>query len=266
VSWPLVDILLALPAYALVLFRLGGLALTAPLFSSRVVPGRVRVALTMVVAAMIFPMVSKQAPADIRLSAVVTGAVTELMIGATIGLALSVLLMGAQVGGLMIGRQAGLMLAQAFDPTSDMQGTVVGQLYTIVLTLLFLLLGGHRAMMAALLDTFDAVPLLSCRFDESFILVLVEMLTAAFVMGIRVAGPVLIALFLLGISLGFLSRTMPQFNILTVGFPLRILLTLAVAGMSLAACQEFLIGAIWDGLDLVRSSLALDAVNVGMVP
>lgn len=258
--WSLLDIPMALPAYALVLFRLSGLALTAPLYASSIIPVRVKVALTMTIAVMIFPVVSQRVPANIGLSAVVVGGVAELMIGATIGLALAMLLMGAQVAGQLVGQQAALSLGQVVDPMQNIRSTVLGQLYATVMTLLFLLLGGHRAMMAALLDTFDVIPLLSFRFDESFIVLLVEMLTAAFILGIRVSGPVLIALFLTAVALGFLSRTMPQFNILTVGFTLRILLSLGVAGIALTSCQELLIDAIWDGLDMVRSTFGLDAM------
>ena len=258
--WSLLDIPMALPAYALVLFRLSGLALTAPLYSSSVIPVRVKVALTMTIAVMIFPVVSQRVPANIGLSAVVVGGVAELMIGATIGLALAMLLMGAQVAGQLVGQQAALSLGQVVDPMQNIRSTVLGQLYATVMTLLFLLLGGHRAMMAALLDTFEVIPLMSFRFDESFIVLLVEMLTAAFILGIRVSGPVLIALFLTAVALGFLSRTMPQFNILTVGFTLRILLSLGVAGIALTSCQELLIDAIWDGLDMVRSTFGLDAM------
>lgn len=258
VPWSLLDIPLALPTFALVLFRLSGLALTAPLFSSSVIPVRVRAALTMTVTAMIFPVVSRQAPTDISFSMMVVGTVAELMIGTTIGLALALLLMGAQVAGKIVGQQAALVLGQVVDPTQNIQSTVLGQLYTIVLTILFLLVGGHRAMMAALLDTFEVIPLLSFRLDESYVVLLVEMLTAAFILGIRVAGPVLIALFLTAIALGFVSRTMPQFNILSVGFTMRILLSLAVAGMALVSCQELMIHAIWDGLELVRASFGLE--------
>lgn len=260
VPWPLVDILLALPAYALVLFRLSGLMLTAPLYGSAVIPTRIRAAAALVVAAMIFPLVRGQAPNEITLSMAVVGGVGEMMIGAIIGLALTTLLMGAEVAGLMVGRQAGIALANVFDPTRNQQVSIVGQVYTISLTILFLLAGGHRATMAALLDTFEVIPLLSFRFDEMFVLLLVEMLAAAFILGIRLAGPVLIALFLTGTALGFLSRTMPQLNILTVGFTLRLMVALAVAGMALIACEELLLDAVWDGVDLVRTSFGLDPV------
>jgi flagellar biosynthetic protein FliR len=199
------------------------------------------------------------------LSMALIGGVGEMMIGAIIGLALGVLLMGAEVGGLIVGRQAGLALANVYDPTRNQQVTTLGQLYSITLTLLFLLAGGHRATMAALLDTFDVIPLLSFRLDESFVVLLVEMLAAAFILGIRLAGPVLLALFMIGTALAFLSRTMPQLNILSVGFSLRLLAVLGIGAFALSACDEMMLDAIWDGLGMVRATFGLAPDFHGLV-
>jgi flagellar biosynthetic protein FliR len=254
----MIDILLALPVFALVLFRITGLMLTAPIYGSRVIPVQVRVAVAFVVATVVFPVVAGQAPRDLSLSTALVGGVGEMMIGATIGLGLTLLLMGAEVGGLIVGRQAGVALANVYDPVQNQDVSVVGQVYSVTLILLFLLIGGHRATMAALLDTYRVVPVLSFEADETVLVLMVEMLAAAFMLGIRLAGPVLIALFMLGVALAFLSRTMPQLNILTVGFPLRLLIGLAVAAVALAACEGILVDAIWDGVILVRTTFGLD--------
>lgn len=263
--WSLLDIPLALPAYVLVLFRFTGLALTAPLYSSQSIPVRVRAALIMVVAAMVFPMVANQAPVGIGLLTAVVGGIGELMIGATIGLALGLLVMGVELGGLIVGRQSGMILAQAFDPTQNTQSSILGQVYTITLMTLFLLVGGHRATLAALLDTFEVIPLLAFRMEDSVVVLLVEMMTSAFILGIRVAGPVLIALFMMTTAMGFLSRTMPQFNILSVGFTLRSLIAMGVAGFALMGCEDLLLDAIWDGLESIRLSFGLDGYPTGLV-
>ncbi|RME37063.1 MAG: hypothetical protein D6788_10285, partial [Planctomycetota bacterium] len=94
------DILLSLPVFALVLFRLSGLVLTAPVLSSALIPGRVRAALAVALAAMIFPLVRSQAPAEATLGTVIVGGAGELMIGAIIGLTLSMVLTTAEVAGL----------------------------------------------------------------------------------------------------------------------------------------------------------------------
>ncbi|MFQ5461735.1 MAG: flagellar biosynthetic protein FliR [Phycisphaerae bacterium] len=253
----LVNILVALPLYALILFRLGGLVMTAPLLSSNTIPIRVRAALAMTLAAMIFPVMVHTLPRGLTLADVVLGSVAEVMIGATIGLALSLVLLTADIAGMIVGQQGGLALGEIFDPTLNRRSTVTGQTYLIVLTIIFLVVGGHRQMVAALLDSFDAIPLMSFQYEQSVLMLLVEILSSAFVLGIRVAGPVLIALFLLGTALGFLSRTMPQFNILTIGFTVRLLVALGTAGLALAACRDLFVDSIWDGLALVRSTLAL---------
>ncbi len=262
--WLLADILLALPAFALVLFRMSGLVLTAPIFGSRIIPVRIRGAMVVVVAAMMFPVLRVDVPAGLSLSMALVGGVSELMIGAIIGLALSMFIMGAEVAGTIIGQQAGLALSRVVDPTQGRQTSVMGQVYTITLMLLFLCVGGHRATLAALLDTYKVIPLLSFQFDESAVLLLIEMLTAAFMLGIRVAAPVLIALFLTGTSLGFLSRTMPQLNILTVGFTLRTLTVLAVAGIALSASQDILVEAIFDAVAVIRLGFGLDPDHTGL--
>ena len=256
---PLVDIFAALPVFALVLFRVSGLMLTAPIYGSTVVPVRVRAALTLAATAMIFPMVGRQAFQDVSLSAAVVGGIGELMIGATIGLAVSMILMSAEVAGEMVSQQAGISLSEVINPLLDEQSSMIGQIYVVVLTLIFLLAGGHRAVMASLLDTFQVIPLLSFRPGESVVLLLAEMLTAAFIVGIRLAAPVLIALFLSGTALGFLSRTMPQLNILSVGFTLRALITLSVAAIALGAGEGLLLDAVWDGLDMIRASFGLES-------
>ncbi len=263
--WSLVEIPLALPVYALVLFRLGGLMMAAPLFRSRAMPAQIRVAFVAVLGVMVFPLVRGQVSPSVSLGAAVVGGVGEVMIGAIIGLSLSIMLLGAEVGGLMVGRQAGLALANVFDPTQDQQASITGQVYTIGLTMLFLVAGGHRATLAALLDTFKMIPLLSFQFDESFVVLLVEMLASAFILGIRLAGPVLIALFLMGTALAFLSRTMPQFNILSVGFGLRVMTALAVAALSIGALEELFLDSIWDGVELVRDTFGLDPARSRLV-
>jgi flagellar biosynthetic protein FliR len=256
-SLAIADIFARLPVFALVLFRLIGLMLTAPLYAGRAVPLRIRGAMVMVLAALMFPLLAPAAPTTVTFGGVLIGGAAELMIGAAIGLSVTVLLMGAGVAGEMVSQQAGFSLGEVIDPMFDLQSSIIGQLYAIVLTWLFLLAGGHRAMMAALLDTFEVIPILSFQPGDSLVLLLIEMLSAAFILGVRLAGPVLIALFLSGTALGFLSRTMPQLNILSVGFTLRALLTLGVAALTLAACQDMMLDALADGLDVVRASFGL---------
>jgi flagellar biosynthetic protein FliR len=256
---------MALPVFALVLFRITGLMMTAPVFASAMVPMRVRAGLAMVVAAVMFPLVRTRVPASLTLDAVLLGGVGEWMVGAIIGLCLGLVLLGGEVSGQLFGQQAGLVLADVFDPTRNQPATVLGQVYVLTLTVFFLIAGGHRAAMAAVLDTYAVVPVLSFRNDESFVVLLVELLAAAFILGIRLAAPVLITLLLMGVALAFLSRTMPQFNILTVGFNLRLLVALAVAAIALAACGALVAAAVAHAVETTRAAFGLDPIRTRLV-
>ena len=257
--WSLLEIPLALPVFALVLFRLTGLMLVAPIFSSRIIPGRVRVLFIVALGALMFPVVRPDAPANVTLGMAVAGGFGELMIGASIGLTLTILVAGVELAGLMIGMQAGMAMGRIFDPTLGREVNLFGQAFNTVLMLLFLSLGGHRALVAALLDTYSVLPLLSFQVDENLLVLLTEVLTAAFVLAIRLAAPALIALFLTTTAMGFLSRTMPQMNILTVGFTIKAMVALGATGITLGATSDLLIGSAWDVLDLVRLTFQVGA-------
>jgi flagellar biosynthesis protein FliR len=166
-------------------------------------------------------------------------------------------MVGAQVAGTMVGQQAGLALSEVANPLDNVQSTAIAQVYTVVLTLVFVTVGGHRAAVSALLDTYKAIPLLSFQMTDSIVLLLVELLTAAFIMGVRVAGPIVIALFLTETAVGFVSRTVPQLNIMTIGFGLRLLVTLAAAAISLHACEGVFVDAIWNALDAIRTTFGV---------
>jgi|CXWL01.1.fsa_nt_gi flagellar biosynthetic protein FliR len=254
---PALDILVILPSFALVLFRVSGMVMTAPLYGSPVIPMRIRAALTLALTLVTFPLLRNQLPLAPTIADVLSGAVGELMIGAAIGLALTIMLLAGEVAGTLIGQQAGLVLGEVANPLQEHQASVLGQIYTTVLTLVFLIAGGHRAIIAAVMDTFAIIPVMAMRDTESIVLLLTETLTAAFVTGIRIAGPAMIALFLAAITLAVLSRAMPQLNILTVGFTMKVILALGVAWLALSFCEGLLLQFVADGLDTVRAAFQL---------
>lgn len=256
-SLPALDMYIILPAFALVLFRISGMVMTAPIYGSTVIPLRIRAALTFVLTLVTFPLLRNQLPATPTLGAVLAGAVSELMIGAAIGLSLTILLLTGEVAGTLIGQQAGLSLGEVSNPLQEHQVSVLGQIYTTVLTLIFLLAGGHRAIISAVMDSFAIIPVLSVRDSEPIVLLLTETLTAAFVAGIRIAGPAMIALFLAALTLAILSRAMPQLNILSVGFTMKVVLALGIAWLSLSLSEGTLLEVVADGLDTVRAALQL---------
>ena len=146
--YPLLNILTALPAFALVLFRVSGMVATSPVFASAAIPVRVRAAFALVLSTMVFPIVFKASRKTLRWPTL-AGAVNEFMIGAAIGMTLSLLMLSAEVAGTLIAQQAGLSLSEVINPLQQTEASVIGQVYAAVFTLLFLSAGGHREAVAA---------------------------------------------------------------------------------------------------------------------
>jgi len=250
-----------LPGFILVLFRVVGLTLVAPVLGSSLIPARLKVVLSMSLAAVVFPAVGPTIPADVSLGAAVVGIGGEMLIGLVIGLGASIIVLAAEVAGTLVGQQAGIALASVFDPSQDIDTTVVGQIYMIVTTLVFLLIGGHRALVAALLDTFSVIPVLQYRMGEPILTLAADLLSSSYVLAVKLAGPVLIALLLTELMLAFVARTMPQLNILTVGFAARSIVAIGVAALALAVSQDLLVGGLLGALDDIRAALGLAPVG-----
>ncbi len=255
--WQVLNIELLLPAFALVLFRVSGIVIGSPLVGSRALPPQIKIAFTVVVSMMMFPLVWPTVPTGMTLAVVVTKVMGELLIGLTIGFAVDLIFLGVRLAGMMIGQQAGIALGQVFNPMLDGQSTIVGQVYFLVSMMVFLAIGGHRVMVRTLLDTFETIPPGSFRFNASILTMIERLMTDTFIAGLRLAAPALTALFIASLTMGFIARTIPQLNILTIGFSMRIFVGLSVAGISLALSYELLYDLVLHTFDVIRATLSL---------
>ncbi|MBI1825590.1 MAG: flagellar biosynthetic protein FliR [Planctomycetes bacterium] len=254
---PYIQLFAPLPAFALTLFRIGGMFLAAPFFGGSGIPVRIRGGMVVLLAAIMTPLVIAQTSKSLDFSSVISGGLCEALLGLVIGLVFGITLMCAEVAGALAAQQAGLSLSEVINPLQDSQTSVLGQSYMTIFGLCFLAVGGHRAMIAALLDSYRAIPVLTFAVNDSILLLLVDAVTGAFNFGIRLAGPVLVALFLTETALGFVSRTVPQLNILSVGFAIRGLIALGVIAVSVTTSEGLLLKAFDEGIGLLRAGLHL---------
>lgn len=252
-----VNITLLFPSFLIVLFRIGGLTLSAPLLGSSGVPARLKIAFSFVLALMVFPIVFPSIPKHLPLHAVLVTVFGELMIGFILGLSVGIIFLGARLTGMIIGQQAGIALGRVINPMLDAQTTILGQVYFLIFMMIFFAAGGHRAMVSALLGTFQSIPPGSFRFNASFLTLFERLLTDAFKIAMRLSAPALIALFMASLTMGFLSRTIPQLNVLTVGFAVRVSAALGVAGLALPYAFDLLHNAAVDTLVLVRTAFGV---------
>lgn len=234
---------LKLPVLALVAARLGGLLMFQPVLGSLAIPMNLRVLLVLGLAVLMTPVVSMPADAPDTALGVLLAMAAELLLGAVLGLAGVLCFLGLQWGGLMIAMESGLAFGRVVDPTTQEEENVLGVFYLQLAVVLYLIVGGHRALMGACLDTFETIPLLG---DPGLALLgpdlLLRALTLSGQIAFRVAAPALLALFLVNLALGFIGRTMPQLNILAVGFSLKAMVAFFIIAISLPSAAEAFIG------------------------
>lgn len=224
----LTQLLPHVPAFAMVLCRLTGIFIFAPVFGSSVLPLRVKALMALVLAACLYPIIPPQLPLALDLGTIGFAIGSEILIGLVIGYGASMPLIAMQLGGQMMGHQLGLGLAQVLNPEFDEQTEVLSQFLFISALAIFLLLNGHHAMLGALVSSYHSVPLGGYVPDGNLIVLITGMLSATFELAIRVAAPLLCIVFLETVAMGFIARTVPQMNILSLGFPMRILIGMAL--------------------------------------
>lgn len=223
--------------YLLVVARLAGLFMFAPLMSSLAVPMKVKGLLVLALSAAIFPAVPaafKQTPV-MDLFTLLPLVLSESMIGFVVGLIASAPIMAMQAAGVVTSQQLGFGLGQTYNPTLESESDAIGQLFSYLGLSTFLAVGGIEGSFIAVLNTFKLVPVGS--FTTSMIPseLIIGSLSGGLELAVRMSAPVMAIIALLLVVFGFLSRTMPALNVMTVGFTVKIVAAIAILIVSMRA-------------------------------
>ncbi|OHB78609.1 MAG: hypothetical protein A2W31_12425 [Planctomycetes bacterium RBG_16_64_10] len=242
--------------FTLVLARVSGLVATAPIFGSQEIPLSVRALLAVMLTCLVMPLQSPPATAPMAaLPDYLLGLAGELLIGLVLGLGIKILLVAMQLADQLISQLSGLSLADVFQPNLGTNVSVFAQFLLSVALAVFVVLGGHRMVMAALLDTFAALPPGAAPAPAAVVEVMTTLLAQSFALGIRTAAPAMTALLLATLVLGLISRTLPQINIIAVGFGVNTLVALGALLLSLGAVAWTFQEQIEPVLDLLQAAL-----------
>jgi flagellar biosynthesis protein FliR len=197
--------------------RVGGFVLAAPIASEGVVPGLVKIVLTLALAFLLGPLVQVPAGLSIFSAAGMLSAVTELLIGVAIGMVVQVAFESLVFAGQSISLTMGLGFATLVDPQRGAQVPVLGQMFMIFGTLIYLAINGHLLLLGALAQSFHSLPIGS-HLDQNFLLSLVLWGARVFDTGLLIALPAVIALVIVNLALGVVTRAAPQLNLFGIGF------------------------------------------------
>jgi flagellar biosynthetic protein FliR len=189
----------------------------------------------------LFPLLDLKAfPVLANLGNFAVGAIGEILLGITIGMAVNLIFVGLQMAGQISGYQMGMALARVMDPSAGQQVPLLAQFFQLFAFLIFLAINAHHWFLMALADSFQLVPPFGFKISGSLIEQLMHIAGNMFVIAIKVGAPVIAALLLTSIAFGLIARTVPQMNVFLVAMPLKIIIGLLFIGFSLPYLSSFL--------------------------
>jgi flagellar biosynthetic protein FliR len=220
--------------------RVGGVVMLAPLLGAMYVPRRIRLAMALVLSLALLP-VAGPPPALDPLSGEGLLAITqELIVGLAIGFVLRVATEAALLAGQLISTGMGLSFATVVDPQNGGM-PLLGRFYIVVASLLLLATNAHLSLIALLAQSFSAVPIGSGGLGPADARVIADFGAVMFAGAVQLALPSVIAILMVNVAFGVISRAAPTLNLFAVGFPITILLGLFILVLSIRTQ-----GPVWE--------------------
>ena len=227
-------------SFLLVFFRVGAIMFSAPFFGAKNIPMQVRILLSFAIAIVITSAIVPHNNLQIKsmngtqdILWIFIAVIKEIILGLAIGFTAQLTFVGIQMAGQLIGNDIGFGMMNILDPSTHDVVTVTAELYTIIATLLFIVTYSHHFILMAIAKSFDTIPLMGWSLSGSFISHLSIVFSSVFSTGLKLALPIIGALFLAKIAMAIVTRTMPQMNFFVVGFPIQITVGLLAIAISL---------------------------------
>lgn len=243
--------------FGLILIRISGLVVFAPFFGAQQFPVLVRVGLAAFLSLLMFSPATEglRLPSVLNVGTLFLLVLQEVSLGIVIGFLASLVFMGAQLAGQLVGTQVGFAMANVVDPLSDSEVSILGFLNFNLAILVFLFLNLHLLFIWVLWGSYRAVGIGQLAFPAFRGSAGEEMMRQAdhmMLVALQLAMPVLVVMLLNSVVEGFVTRTMPQMNIMVLGLPLRVTLGVTAFWLGIPAMVYSLAGTGWEEAVLHR--------------
>jgi flagellar biosynthetic protein FliR len=229
-----------LVGFFLVLMRISTFFMVIPIFGWPSIPARIKVALTLLLAAF-FSMATPVALAAKQASVpeIILLLVNEGIYGLALGIIAAILFGAVKFGGRIIEQEMGLTMAEILDPLTGEEAQPLGNLLEMMFVIMFLSANGHHLFLATLSRSYEAWPAGTIPTIPVLTTGMVRAGSTMLMAGLKLAAPMLAASMLLMVVLAVLARMVPEMNILFISLPLRIGLGLLMVAAFLPLMSTF---------------------------
>lgn len=228
--------------FFLVFVRMISFLGTSPLFMIRGIPNLVKVGLGLLLSYLVFNFISYNPDLIPQTTAGLIGAaVGECLFGLAMGFITTLVFEAVKMAGQLMDIQIGFSMSSEFDLTGTSNVTLVGNLSYMTAILIFFLLNGHHILIQTLLQSFDIVPVLGVSLPAEVGPYLLSLFIKIFILAVKLAAPVVIVLFLTDFTIGLISRTVPQLNVLMLAMPVKAYIGLLALSVVLPGLVQVII-------------------------
>ena len=220
-------------SFLLPLFRIAAMLMVMPVFGTQLVPMRIRLYLGVAMTLVLVPHLPAMPDVEALSLSMALLIAEQILIGAMMGFILQLLFQIFTIAGQIIAMQMGLAFASMVDPASGVSVPVIGQFLVLVVTLLFLAMGGHLVAFEVMAESFTTLPVGEALLVERYGDV-VGKLSWVFGAGLLISLPMITALLVVNIAFGVMTRAAPQLNIFSIGFPMTLVLGMVIFWLGLS--------------------------------
>ncbi|MDQ6993372.1 MAG: flagellar biosynthetic protein FliR [Mariprofundus sp.] len=219
----------------LVMLRISFLIMMLPVLGHQLLPTQIKVGLIVLLTIVIFPLVEDNvAVIPLKPISFVLVAIHEILVAAAVALFAQLIFAAVQFAGILMSTGMGLAMANMFDPTTHSQQPVVSTFASALAMLLWLSAGAHHFFIAALIESFTLLPIQQ-PLNFPAVSILTDAMAQMFILGLKIAAPIIILITLINVALGLLSRAVPQIQVFFVSAPLTVGLGLLTFSLSMPA-------------------------------
>jgi len=225
----LIQIFSNVDIYMLIFVRVIGFMIVVPVLAGNTIPITVRLGFALILSSIIYTSGNiSEVFYDNSVIGYFLLITKEFFIGFIIGFTVYFFFNVTYLAGHLTDQQMGFSMANVFDPISQIQVPISGNLYYFAICVLFIIANGHHMVIKALFYSYKALPIGSAVIigNQGLFNIILNMIKSFFIIGITIAIPIMGVVLVLDIILGILVKTVPQMNVFVVGMPAKVIIGL----------------------------------------
>ncbi|TKI68424.1 flagellar type III secretion system protein FliR [Sulfurimonas crateris] len=251
-SWPQIFSDTYIVGFILLFFRFGALFMAVPIFSHNSIPMNVKAALAFFFTIVFYPsMPPLEIP--ITMPSIVVAILGELLFGLAIGVVLQIAFNAITFAGGQISFMMGFSMASAIDPQTGVSMPIISQFLSLIALMVLFAIDMHHWMLLFIDSSLEKIPLGGFLMSENLFRYIIMATSNMFMVGFMIAFPIIALSWLADVIFGMLMKTMPQFNLLVIGFPIKIMVSFVVLIATLTASMLIIKGEMLEAFNFLET-------------